>query len=97
MIHNCKTVSFDDILARQALQGGRNLIVEYDPNYGLDGQIMIKAAGIMGSYRHYQAILRYNRLQHFYKYCVSNNDNFRTPYSVFAKASRSRAELADKS
>jgi hypothetical protein len=86
MIHNCKHVSFDQILARHALLGGRNLVIEYDPTQGLDGRILMKASGIVGSYRHYNAILRYNRLQHIYKYCKSNKDNFKTKYSTYAMA-----------
>lgn len=90
MIYNCKNVNFHDILNRMALMGGRNLVTEYD---GLDGEIKAKDPGIMGTYKHYKAILRYNRLKHFYEYCRANMDNFQTSYSTFAAKTATRSQM----
>ncbi|KAL0489893.1 hypothetical protein AKO1_015064 [Acrasis kona] len=80
MIFNSKRVSLKDILDRNVLSGGRNLIAKYN---GIEGEIKMKDPGIVGTYRHYRAILRYDRLKHFYKYCKTNSDGFETSYAEY--------------
>lgn len=64
MMHNAKHVSFDDIIARQAALGGKDL----------------KKLPPVGSYKYKFAVQRLKFLHKFYDYARNNDDNFQTPW-----------------
>jgi hypothetical protein len=69
MIRNAKHISFDDIIARQRLLGGADLLSQ----------------PLTSSWKYYLEIHRVNFLKDFYEYAKSNLDDFNTPWSLFLK------------
>lgn len=69
MLKNAKKVSFNDILQRQALLGGNELLELPEKN----------------SYKYSLANNRIEFLKKFYNYCLTNKDNHQTPFSVWEK------------
>lgn len=69
MMHNAKTVSFDDILARQLAIGGKDL----------------QKLPAEDSYLYKDAVKRLDFLKEFYEYAKANNDNFESTWSEWAK------------
>lgn len=69
MLRNAKKVRFNDILARQALIGGKDL----------------RKLPASSSYKYPLAIERLRFLKDFYFYCRQNNDDFKTSWSEWAK------------
>lgn len=69
MMQNAKTVSFDDILERQAALGGKDLR-ELPPE---------------DSYKYPAAVERLAFLKTFYQYCQTNTDHYKTRWSDYLK------------
>jgi protein-tyrosine phosphatase len=69
MMHNAKTVSFDDILARQQAIGGKGLTEMPDQR----------------RYKYKYAVERLQFLKRFYEYSRDNNDNFQTSWTAWQK------------
>ncbi|MCD9022039.1 fused DSP-PTPase phosphatase/NAD kinase-like protein [Cohnella silvisoli] len=66
MMRNAKDVSFDDILGRHILIGGRNMY-EMDP--------------VNEPYKYNSAVNRLDFIRQFYAYCAENQDRFKTVWS----------------
>ena len=65
MMHNAKTLSFDEILDRNALQGGKDL------------RLLPK----VGEYKYEMSVKRLMFLKQFYQYAHDNSDNFKTTWT----------------
>lgn len=72
MLRNAKQVSFEDIVKRQMLLGGKDLF----------------RLPLVNDYRHTLAKQRQVFLQKFYQYCRSNEDNYHTSWSEWASKHR---------
>lgn len=72
MMKNAKNVSLQDIMYRQVLLGGKNLL--------RDEQLLISRLG--------RKAKRAKLIKMFYRYCVENNDNFKTTWSQWIKQHR---------
>lgn len=70
IMKNSKNVSLEDIMKRQILLGGQNLIVEENNKF---------------NYKNYSQE-RWNFLKNFYNYSRENNDNFKTSWSSWIKS-----------
>jgi len=70
MIHNAKTVSFDDIIARQIALGGKDLTMMPEKN----------------NFKHGWASDREKFIRKFYEYAHDNKDDFKTTWSEWLKA-----------
>lgn len=69
MMKNAKNVSLQDIMNRQVLLGGKNLL--------RDEQLLIN-----------RSEQRAKLIKRFYRYCVENNDNFKTTWSQWIRQNR---------
>lgn len=72
MFHNAKQVSFEDIIKRQGLIGGEDLLALPPSN----------------DYRYFIAKQRLDFLRQFYQYCRTNHDNYQTLWSSWEKKQR---------
>lgn len=70
MMHNAKQVSLNDIVLRQQLLGGINLLSDQSNNQQNDS---LKSQ-------------RENFIKHFYDYCRTNNDNYQTSWSTWLQS-----------
>lgn len=71
IMHNAKKVPLEDILLRQHLIGGANLLKTYEPLF----------------WKHVYANRKRNFLKNFYQYAQENQDGFATPWSAYLKSS----------
>lgn len=69
MMHNAKNVSFEDIVQRQTLIGGRNLLRLSQPD----------------NWKFPDSEARANFIKDFYEYAKENSDSFKTSWSQYKK------------
>ncbi len=67
MMQNAKKVSFEDILARQKVLGGKDLVTMPDKN----------------DYKYPYSVKRLEFIRQFYQYAHANNDNFATSWTAY--------------